>query len=204
MIRLRRVWAFLSAAAVGIFFKFEFEEPVDWSKNYIITPLHTSNLDTSMISLLMKGNNYSIMGKGELLDSLLTGIFFRTTDIPVNRDSKISAYRSFKAAAERLKQGNSLVMFPEGGIANNYPPAVQDFKNGPFRLAIELQVAILPVTSLNTWKLLWDDGLKYGSKPGICRIFVHKPISTQGLQVADTDTLKDNVQAIIACKFGKF
>lgn len=190
MIRLRRWWAFLSALSVGIVFKFEFEEAIDWRKTYVICPYHSSNLDTSMICMLMKHENFSFMGKEELLDGMVTGIYFRTVDIPVNRDSKLSAFRAFKRAGNKLKSGIHMVMFPEAGIANDYPPRLQEFKSGPFRLAIEHQVAIIPVSSLNTWKVLWDDGFKYGSRPGICRIFVHKPVGTAHLNAADGDDLK--------------
>jgi 1-acyl-sn-glycerol-3-phosphate acyltransferase len=201
LIKLRRVWTFISTFCVGITFKFEFEEPIDWRKTYIICPLHTSNLDTSMICTLMKRDNFCFMGKQELLDSMVTGIYFRTVDIPVNRDSKMSAFRAFKAAADKLKQGINMIMFPEGGIANDYPPQVQEFKNGPFRLAIECGVPVIPVTSLNTWQHMWDDGAKYGTRPGICKIYIHKPIETAHLSVNDADNLRDMVSNIIKNKF---
>jgi len=200
MIKLRRAWAFLSALFVGIVFKFEFEEAIDWRKTYIICPYHSSNLDTSMICGLLKKDNFCFMGKEELLDSLITSIYFRTVDLPVNRDSKMSAFRAFRTAAEKLKNGTNMIMFPEGGIADEYPPRVQEFKNGPFRMAIELQVPIIPVSSLNTWKIMWDDGAKYGSKPGICRIYVRKPVETADLKLSDADTLRDKVQNIIRQK----
>jgi 1-acyl-sn-glycerol-3-phosphate acyltransferase len=200
MVMLRRWWAYLSTFFAGIIFKFEFEEPVDWSKPYVICPWHTSNLDTAMICLLVKTNKFVFMGKEELKDGLITGIYFRTVDLPVDRKNKISAFRAFKTAAGKLKNGNSMIMFPEGGIIDDYPPMVQEFKNGPFRLAIEQKVPVIPVTSLNTWKLFWDDGLKYGSKPGLCRIYVHKPIETAHLEIADADALRDEVWGIIQRK----
>jgi 1-acyl-sn-glycerol-3-phosphate acyltransferase len=137
------------------------------------------------------------MGKETLKDGLVTGLFFRSVDIPVNRDSKMSSYRAFREASERLKNGTTLIIFPEGGIANEYPPALQPFKNGPFRMAIELKVPIIPVSSPNTWKKLWDDGTKYGSNPGTCNIFVHKPIETAHLTVDEADALRDEVYDII-------
>ena len=202
MIRLRRAWAFLSSLCVGILYKFEFEEPVDWSKTYVVCPNHSSNLDTSMVCMLLKNNQLCFMGKQELLDSVVTAIYFKTIDIPVNRDSKMSSYRAFKAAADKLKNGVNMIMFPEGGIANDYPPRLQPFKNGPFRLAIELKIPIIPVSSLNTWKIMWDDGSKYGSRPGICKIFVHKPVETAHLSIADADALRDEVYKIIEGKLG--
>jgi 1-acyl-sn-glycerol-3-phosphate acyltransferase len=155
-----------------------------------------------MISLLMK-QDFCFIGKAELLNSFITGIYFRTIDIPVNRDSKMSSFRAYKAAEEKLDNGASVIMFPEGGVADEYPPRLQEFKNGPFRLAIEKKVSVIPVTSANTWKMLWDSGFKYGSRPGVCKVYVHKPISTARLKVDDTDMLRDKVKLIIGRKIEK-
>lgn len=137
------------------------------------------------------------MGKEELKDGLATAVFFRSVDIPVNRDSKMSSFRAFKKASERLEQGLSMIIFPEGKIADDYPPVLQPFKNGPFRLAIEHKVPILPVSSANVWKICWDDGKKYGTRPGICKYKVHQPIETAGLSPDDADALRDKVYELI-------
>ncbi|HEY0246183.1 MAG TPA: 1-acyl-sn-glycerol-3-phosphate acyltransferase, partial [Mucilaginibacter sp.] len=94
-----------------------------------------------------------------------------------------------------------IIIFPEGKIPNAYPPGLHEFKNGPFRLAIELKIPIIPVTILNTWKMLWDTGLEKGSKPGICHTFVHEPIETAHLTIDDADALRDQVRNIIKQKF---
>jgi len=196
MNKMRRFWGAVSSGLAGITYDFEFEEPIDWSKTYVICPNHTSNLDISAVSILTK-NNFCFMGKEELLKGFVTGLYFRTIDIPVNRNSKMSSFRAYKKATERMEKGMSTVIFPEGTISGNYPPRLVEFKNGPFRLAIEMQVPIIPVTALDTWKVLWDDGLKYGSNPGVCHIFVHKPIETAGMTVDDTDALRDKVYEIM-------
>ena len=141
------------------------------------------------------------MGKEELVEGIVTSLFFRTVDIPVNRDSKMSSFRAFKKAIEKLENGTTMIIFPEGKIADDYPPILHSFKNGAFRLAIEAGIPIIPITSLNTWKILWDTGTKYGSRPGICNIFVHKPIETAHLTVADADNLREQVYQIIQQRF---
>jgi len=140
------------------------------------------------------------MGKQELVDGLVTGLFFRTVDIPVNRESKIASFRAFKMAMDRLAKGITVIVFPEATIPDHYPPELHSFKNGPFRMAIELKVPIIPVTSLNTWKVMWDNGELYGSNPGVCDIFVHKPIETVHLTIDDADALRDQVREIISKK----
>jgi 1-acyl-sn-glycerol-3-phosphate acyltransferase len=197
---LRRIWAFLSSAFVGFFFNFEYEQAIDWSKTYIVCPNHTSNLDIAAMCVLVN-TNISFMGKEALKDGLVTALFFKSVDIPVNRESKMSSYRAFKMASERLQNGTTLIIFPEGGIADVYPPQLQPFKNGPFKMAIDLKIPIIPVSSSNTWEMLWDDGTKYGTRPGVCKFYVHKPIETAGL--TDADALRDEVYAIIGRKLQK-
>ena len=198
----RRVWAYLASTLAGIFFRFEFEEPIDWRNTFIICPNHSSNLDITAMCLLAKGN-ICFLGKDELKHEMVTRLFFKSTDIPVNRDSKMSSYRAFKEATERLKRGITLIIFPEGGISDDYPPTLHEFKNGPFRLAVESKVPIIPVTLINTWKIMWDNGAKLGSRPGVCKVFVHKPIETVHLAIDDADWLRDEVFNIIEQKLQK-
>ena len=188
----RKICGFLSSAASGIFYVTEYEQQIDWSKTYIICPNHSSNIDITALTLLTK-NNFHFMGKDELLQKFPLNLFFKTIDIPVNRESKISSFRAFKKAAHNLQNGMSLVIFPEGKIPDDYPPRLNEFKNGPFRLAIELKIPIIPVTLLDSWKLLWDTGLELGSKPGICHVYVHQPIDTAHLTLEQADELKDIV-----------
>jgi 1-acyl-sn-glycerol-3-phosphate acyltransferase len=194
---LRRAWGVISSALVGFFYRFDYEEPIDWSRTYIICPNHTSNLDIAAMCIMVKNNRHCFMGKQELVDGLVTRIFFKTVDIPVNRESKMSAFRAFKQVSERLQQGYNLIIFPEGKISDDYPPRLHAFKNGPFRLAIEHKIPIIPVSCGNAWQILWDDGTKRGSKPGVVKFHVHKPIETAHLTIDDADTLRNQVYDVI-------
>lgn len=196
--RMRAVHAFLSTAFAGVFFNFKFETPLE-KQTYIFCANHTSNLDIVLFCLLAKGR-FHFMGKEELKENPVLGLFFRTIDVAVNRDSKISAFRAFKKVGENLANGMSLIIFPEGKIDDAYPPVLQEFKNGPFRLAIEQNIPIVPVSISNVWQIMWDSGFKYGTRPGIGDICVHEPISTAILAVEDADQLKDIVYAKINSK----
>ncbi|MBC8986916.1 1-acyl-sn-glycerol-3-phosphate acyltransferase [Pedobacter sp. N36a] len=198
--KLRKVNSFLSSWLTGIFFRFTFEQPLDKNQTYIYCANHTSNLDIMIFCILAQGK-FHFMGKDALLKNPVLKIFFKTIDIPVNRDSKISAFRAFKKAGERLEAGWSLIIFPEGGIDGlHYPPVLQSFKNGPFRLAIEKNLAIVPVSLSDVWKKMWDDGSKYGSTPGICDIYIHQPVATHDLTITDADQLKERIFNLINSK----
>ena len=193
---MRRILSLLTSSLSGIFFNFKYDRHVDWSKTYIICANHTSNLDISTIILLAK-RNFVFLGKDELLDNIVTKIYFETIDIPINRESKMSSYRAFKRAEEYLKNRTHLVIFPEGHIGNNFPPVLHPFKIGPFRLAIEQNIPILPVTISDNWKLMWDDGSKTGSKPGISNVYVHEPVETSELNINDAEGLRAHVYKLI-------
>src|SRR5690606_103557 len=121
-------------------------------------------------------HEFSFMGKIELLQNPVTGIFFKSIDIPVDRKSKISSFKAFKKASTWLEKGKSVVIFPEGKIGDQYPPVLCKFKTGPFRLAAEKNIGIIPVVIHNAWELQWDDGSKYGSQPGTVNVQLCAPI----------------------------
>lgn len=173
--RLRRWIAVMSAASTGFRFKIETETQIDWSKNYVICANHTSNLDIAALLIACR-LDYSFMGKEELLKNPVTRTFFKTIDIPVNRLSKFSSFRAFKRAQNLLKSGKSIAIFPEGGIDDHFPPQLNSFKIGAFKLAMDSNVPILPIVIHDAWKLFWDDGLERGTTPGLCRITILKPI----------------------------
>lgn len=200
--KARTLNAWLSTSFGGVFFDFIFEEKFDRHKTYIYCANHTSSIDIILFCLLAKGT-FHFMGKMELMENPFWGMFFRTIDIPVSRVSKISAFRAFKKAGENLEKGMTLIIFPEGGIGEEYPPVLHEFKNGPFRLGIEKNIPIVPVT-INIWKMIWDDGKKYGTKPGVCRVYVNKPISTTGMTNEDVESLKQSVYDSIASKMTKY
>lgn len=195
----RRFYSLASSVTAGFFFRYHFESAIDWSRHYIICANHTSNLDIPSVSYLVKGN-FAFMGKDDLLGNPVTALFFKTIDIPLNRTSKMSAFRAFKRAGDYLKEGLSVVIFPEGGIADAYPPRLAEFKNGPFRLAIENGVPIIPVSIPDSYRKMWDDGSKYGSRPGVCNIYVHAPVPTEKLRLEDADELRSRVYNIINTK----
>lgn len=198
--RLRKLKSRLCALFIGLVPRITFEQPLQPGQTYIYCANHASNHDIMLLCILAEGR-FHFMGKEELLKNPMLRIFFKTIDIPVNRDSKISAFRAFKRAGDNLEKGMSLIIFPEGGISDaHYPPQLMAFKNGPFRLAIEKNIPIVPVSLTNIWKLMWDDGKKYGSKPGIADIYVHKAVLMDNLTINDSDELKDRIFELINSK----
>lgn len=193
---LRKWISLFATTTVGIRFHVVEEVPIDWSKPYVICPNHTSILDITALNYTCK-QQFSFMGKVELLRNPVTRIFFKTIDIAVDRSSKISAFRAFKRADTLIKEGKSVVIFPEGRIDDEFPPRLHEFKSGSFRLASDNQVQILPVVIHDAWRILWDDGTKFGSRPGTIHISVLKPLDTKDIQAEKYDALQQKVYDVM-------
>jgi 1-acyl-sn-glycerol-3-phosphate acyltransferase len=118
-------------------------------------------------------------------------------NILVNRKSAQDAHRAFVRAGAELQKGHSVVLFPEGTISREVP-RLRPFKNGAFRLAIEQQVPLVPITFFNHYRLLRDAPYLQGiCRPGLARIHVHTPIETAGMGPDQMESLKERVRGIL-------
>ena len=112
------------------------------------------------------------MGKAEIASIPLFGWFYKNNTVIVDRNKIRDTYSAFLKAGEKLDEGLSMCIFPEGGI----PKAevfLKTFKNGPFRLAIEKSVKIVPITIGDNKKKFPQEYFK--GSAGMVRIKVHAP-----------------------------
>jgi 1-acyl-sn-glycerol-3-phosphate acyltransferase len=120
------------------------------------------------------------MGKAEIDKAPLLRMFFKGMNIYVDRKTRTGSYAAFQRATEKLRNGESVFLFPEGTIESK--GNLKPFKNGAFRLAIENQVPIVPITYLNNWRLLQNGGFfKSHGRPGLSYVIVHEPVDTKGM-----------------------
>ncbi|MCC7231704.1 MAG: 1-acyl-sn-glycerol-3-phosphate acyltransferase [Bacteroidia bacterium] len=174
-----------------IFYRIERRGKIENDKAYVLCPNHTSYLDILLIYIAFP-NYFHTMGKAELRKVPLFRKFFERMNIPVNRKSKMDSHRAYLRAASDIEKGISIALFPEGTIHHN-GPVMGRFKNGPFRLAIEKQVPVVPVTFMNNWRILPDDFNRHPGHPGISKVIIHEPVATAGMTESDLDTLKNKV-----------
>lgn len=162
-------------------------------KQYVFCANHTSFLDIPLLGLCK--NRFVFVGKGSLEKVPLFGYVFKHIHITVDRSSLKSRYRILRGAGEAIDQGISLVMFPEGGTQTN-PPALDPFKDGAFRIAIEKQIPIVPVTIPYNWIILPNHHrLMVYRRKSI--VIYHKPFPTDGLTLDDLESLKAQVARVI-------
>ncbi len=194
--RLKKIWAHWILLTTGIRYTVQFKGQIDPRQAYILAPNHSSYLDI-LTSNIAFPNYFHFMGKAELRQVPLFNIFFKRMNISVDRSSLKDSHKAYKRARKDLRKGISLAIFPEATIPA-CSPELGPFKKGAFRLAIEMQVPIVPITFLDNWKL-FPDGTheRMLVRPGLSRIIVHEPISTAGLTENDVNSLSDRVKGII-------
>lgn len=149
-------------------------------KPAMIIANHTSYLDIFMMYSLLPSNRFLFMGKSELLSYPLLNLFFKRLNIPVHRNDKRKAALSFIQAKQALKDGWSIVIFPEGGIPDESLPSMIPFKSGAFKLAKSAKVPIIPITFLDHYHLFSDPTQILGpAHPGKSRVCFHPIIADE-------------------------
>lgn len=138
---------------------------------------------------------FVFLGKVELARIPLFGYFYRRTCILVDRGSQKSRLGAFAEAQRRLKQGNSICIFPEGGVPHDKKLEMATFKDGAFRLAIDHQIPIVPITFHDN-KRRFSYTFLSGS-PGNMRAKIHEVIPTAQKTQAQKRELKNKVYDII-------
>jgi len=114
--------------------------------------------------------------------------------VPLERQNRKAAFSAYNDAAERIKEGNSVIVFPEGTRGDEYP--LRQFKKGPFVLAIDAGAPIVPVLIYGAREVV-----KRGSMllhPGKIHVHLLEPVSVEGMNYEDRDRLAAEVRGRIA------
>ena len=171
---LTKYWSRMFLILSGIFWKIEFEEKLNQRVQYIFCANHASTLDIPLIAAAIP-MPLLFMGKESLAKIPIFGYFYKKNSIIVNRSNIRNSYDAFLEAGEKIDQGLNVCIFPEGGIPKS-SVFLRKFKNGPFKLSIEKDIYIVPI-SLADNKMHFPQEY-YKGFPGIVRIKVHKAIKS--------------------------
>lgn len=191
--KLARFWAKFTLIGMGFRYKIIKEETLNPKKSYMFVANHTSMADIMLMLVTVK-NPFVFVGKQELAKIPLFGFFYKRTCILVDRNSAKSRQAVFLRAQRRLKQGLSICIFPEGGVPEEYV-LLDTFKDGAFRLAINHQIPVVPITFYDNKKRFSYTFFSGG--PGRMRSKIHKFIKTEGLTIIDTKSLNEKARAVI-------
>ncbi len=190
---MARIWAKFILFGMGFYYSVEKEQEPEPGKSYMFVANHTSMADI-MLMLAIVRNPFVFVGKKELAKIPLFGFFYKRTCILVDRKSSKSRMEVFNRAEKRLHQGLSICIFPEGGVPDDESVELDAFKDGAFRLAIEHQIPIVPMTFADNKKRLSYTFMS--GSPGLMRAKIHTFFETKGLPVDDKRTIKETKDAV--------
>lgn len=191
---LNRIWAGMFYHLCLIPFKVEIKGDLEQKQPYIYCANHASYLDIPALG--MSTPDFGVfVGKNSLSKVPLFGYMFSRLHIPIDRKNPRSSIKSLERAKEVLRRGDSIIIFPEGGIITKEPPNMVRFKDGAFRVAIEQQVPIVPTTLPHNWIVLDDFG--FNLRRHETRVVFHEPIPTKGMTIEDLPRLKEQTYQVI-------
>jgi 1-acyl-sn-glycerol-3-phosphate acyltransferase len=183
--------AWVGVWVAGVRFETVGLDRFDHSRSYIFMTNHASNLDPP-IQVGLIPRQTSVMVKKELFKVPILGKVMRMGKlVPVdrgNRDAGIEAVRAAKAVVE---QGMNMLVYVEG--KRSFDGKLLPFKKGPFYMALECGVPVVPVTILGT-HYIWPKR-RFAIKPGRVKVIFHAPIEPKDF--GDRESLLEKVYAVI-------
>lgn len=186
-----KVWSWTFSQLNFIHYDIRGRQNINRKKAYIYVCNHTSYLDLPGISLTIP-TQFRPLAKKELKKLPIFGWIASTACVIVDRSSNDSRRKSMEHLKDVLKQGVSILIFPEG-TQNRTKEILQPFYDGAFRIAVETQQPLLPVVVMNAGKLMPPNTVNL--KPGKITILVGEEIPTRGLNLKDSGELKERTFA---------
>src|SRR6202161_935926 len=123
-------------------------DQLDLARTYIFMSNHVSNLDPP-ITIPLIPRRTSVMVKKELFSYPILGQAMRMGSlVPVDRGNRDAGIESVRAAKQAVQQGLNMTIYVEG--KRSYDGRLLPFKKGPFYLAMECGVPVVPITIVGT------------------------------------------------------
>ena len=161
---------------------------------------HQSYIDIVVILATFTMHQTGFVAKEDLQNIPIFGKWIgRIRSVFLQRDDARAAVEVFKSGEQYIRDGFSLVVFPEG--TRSRCEEMGPFRKGSLRLATKTGVPVVPITLSNDWKVYEEHGFMC---PADVRICVHPPIDTSSLSKAEIADLSDNVEAIIHKKLDEW
>jgi len=188
-----RVWARLSLKLAGVKVVVNGRENLPSEGAVVYMPNHQSNFDILALFVSLPGH-FRWLAKEELFHIPLFGWTMRRSGyIPVDRSNRKKSVESMRHAIERISQGNSVVIFPEG--TRSPDGHLKEFKAGSFTLAIQAQAPIVPIAVTGSRDVMpkhsrWIRG-------GLVTVTIFPAVQTTGRAVQERNILLEEVRGPI-------
>ncbi len=197
--KVARIWAkcILALSNIKVSVKGLYNLKPD--RSYIYMPNHMSNFDIPVLQAYLPVQ-FRWLAKAELYKIPIFGYAMKRAGyISIDRFDRKSAIESMNKAAKIVRDGVSVIIFPEGtrSRTNN----IQPFKKGGFFLAVDSGVPIIPIIIHGTWRIMPKKQMSI--KPGNVTLEITKPINSSDYTRKTKDDLMEKVRDVILKSFVK-
>jgi len=197
--KIVRIWAKCILVASGVKVTVKGHLNIDPAGSYIYMSNHLSNFDIPVL-LAYLPVQFRWLAKAELFKIPIFGYAMqRAGYISINRFDRKSAIQSLNKVAEIIRNGTSVIIFPEGTRSQNQN--IQSFKKGGFVLAVDSGVPITPMIIHGTWTIMQKKQILV--RPGNVVLEIKKPIKTLDYTRKTKNDLMEKVRNIILESFEK-
>jgi len=191
--RVARAWARSILFAAGVKVVVQNPENIDAGRSCIYMSNHQSNFDIPVL-LAYLPVQFRWLAKAELFRIPVFGFAMRRVGyISIDRSDRKAAIQSLRSAADIIRGGVSVLIFPEG--TRSLDGNIRPFKSGGFILAIDSGVPIVPVVVHGTWPIMPKDRLRI--RPGDVVLEIEKPVQTSDYTRNRKADLLEKVRQII-------
>lgn len=185
-----RVWSRITLWASGVRVVVHNPERMSSGEPRIYMSNHLSWFDVPTLAGVLP--RYKFVAKAELFKVPVFGHAIRAIGmVPLDRQNRKAAFAAYDVAVEKIREGNSVVVFPEGMRGYDYP--IRPFKKGPFVLAIAAGVPIVPVLVHGTHEVFAKGTLLVRS--GQVDVHLLEPVATTGLDYSAREELAETVRS---------
>ena len=174
-------------------------EKLDPNRSYIYMPNHQSNADIPLL-LGRLPMQFRWLAKAELFKIPIFGRAMRGVGyISIDRSNRKSAFESLKRAAQTIRNGTSVLIFPEGTRSRD--GNILPFKKGGFVLSVDSGVPIVPIIIRGTREIIPKG--HFMIRPAPITMQILDPVETSGYTRKTKDALLANIRSILIDNFKK-
>ncbi len=197
--RVGRMWSRSILAVSGIRVAVSGLERIDPARPYIFMSNHQSNFDIPVL-LAHLPVQFRWLAKAELFNIPVFGRAMRGAGyISIDRADREAAFKSLGEAAETIRKGVAIMIFPEG--TRSLDGTLKPFKKGGFVLAVDAGVPIVPVSIRGTHAIM--PKRSWIIRPRDVTVEVGEPIDTSDCTRATKEALMERVRAAIRRGLGE-
>jgi 1-acyl-sn-glycerol-3-phosphate acyltransferase len=169
------------------------KEKLDRKRSYIFISNHQGSYDIFLIFGYI-GQTIKWVMKQSLRKIPLVGYACeRAGFIFVDNSSAQAAAKTIKIAESKLKNGASIVVFPEGSRSRT--GKMNKFKKGAYQMALDLKLPIVPITINGSFNVLPIH--TYLIHPHKMELIIHDPVETYSIQAENIREIAVKIKELV-------